>query len=282
MRVLIVGCGYVGQEVGSALARQGHTVWGLRRALESARELQALGFRPVVADITRPETLSRVPSAYDWVVHCVASAGGTVEEYRSLYLEGTKNLLQWLRPLPPERLVYTSSTSVYGQTKGEWVDETSPTEPAAETARVLLETERVLLDAAAVVLRVAGIYGPGRGYWLKQFVAGDATLENGGARFLNMIHRDDVAGAVLAALERGQRGRVYNAADDEPVTQRALFEWLATQLSRPMPSPSDVASRKRGVTNKQVSNRRLRNELGYALKYPTFRQGMLGMLEAYR
>lgn len=279
MRVLIVGCGYVGQAVGAALARQGHTVWGLRRARESTSELQALGLQPVVADITRPETLSPVPVAYDWVVHCVASAGGTAEQYRSLYLQGTKNLLQWLQPAPPVRLVYTSSTSVYGQTNGEWVDETSPTEPAADTGRVLLETERVLLDAAAVVLRVAGIYGPARGYWLKQFLAGKATLENGGARFLNMIHRDDVAGAVLAALERGQPGQVYNAVDDEPVTQRALFEWLAIQLSRPFPPESAAveAPRKRGFTNKRVSNRRLRTELAYTLKYPSFRQGMLGI-----
>lgn len=273
MRVLIVGCGYVGISVGKELAQAGHEVWGMRRTAESRDALEQQGIRPLMADITQPESLKRLTGDYDWVVHCVASGGGAVEDYRQVYLEGTRNLLAWVRGRHPQKLVYTSSTSVYGQIDGGWVDETSPTEPESGTGKILLEAEGMLLSAGAMVLRVAGIYGPGRGYWLKQFLSGEARLEGTGDRFLNMIHRDDVAGAIIASLERGEPGRIYNTVDDEPVQQRVLFEWLAKRLGRPMPQPGLQTARKRGFTNKRVSNRRLKEELGYRLRYPTLREG---------
>jgi nucleoside-diphosphate-sugar epimerase len=277
MRVLIVGCGYIGQAVGEQLVQLGHQVWGMRRTPDSHRLLQQLGIRPIAADITRPETLAPLTASYDWVVHCVSSSHGGAEDYRRVYLDGSKNLLNWLTQAPPKKVVYTSSTSVYGQSDGEWVDESSLTEPGTETGRILLQTERLLLGAGAVVLRVAGIYGPGRGYRVKQFLAGQARIEGKGERFLNMIHREDVAGAVVAALERGAAGQVYNAVDDEPVSQRVFFQWLSDRSGRPLPQSvgeMETGNRKRGVTNKQVSNRRLRSELGYAPKYPTFREGV--------
>jgi nucleoside-diphosphate-sugar epimerase len=282
MRVLIVGCGYVGAPLGAELVRQGHEVVGLRRSGAAEAELRAAGIQPLAADITRPEQLSALPAAYDWVVNCVSSSGGGPEQYRDVYLRGTQNLLAWLAPVPPKKFVYTSSTSVYGQNDGSLVKETSPAEPAAETAKVLVETERLLLTAAqtqkfpAVVLRLAGIYGPGRGYWFKQYLANEARIEGAGARLLNMVHREDVVGAILAVLKSGRPGEVYNVVDDEPVSQVAFFQWLSGPLGKDLPPsvPEDPETiRKRGVTNKKVSNRRLKMELGYQFKYPTFRQG---------
>jgi len=188
--------------------------------------------------------------------------------------------MKWLAAAPPGKLVYTSSTSVYGQTDGSCVDEDSPTEPRAETARVLLEAENLLLEAGRssgfqpVILRVAGIYGPGRGYWLRQFLQGEARIEGRGEWILNMIHREDVARAIIAALEKGMPGRIYNAVDDEPVTQMSCFEWLSERLGQELPpSIAEESTRKRGMTNKKVSNRRLRDELKCKLEYPTFREG---------
>jgi nucleoside-diphosphate-sugar epimerase len=190
-----------------------------------------------------------------------------------------RNAIEWLAPNSP-KIAYTSSTSVYGQNDGSIVDEKSPAEPEAESARILLEAEKVLLSSArekkfsATILRVAGIYGPQRGYWLKQFLSGQARLDRDGSRFLNMIHRDDVAGCLIAALEKGRTGEIYNAADDEPVSQRDFFLWLSQTLGKPMPgSAPEEFKRKRGVTNKRISNRKLKKELGYALRYPTFREG---------
>jgi len=279
MRVLIVGCGYVGLPLGAELVRLGHQVFGLRRS--AAEELRAAGITPLRADITQLESLEKLTPNFDWVVNCAASGGGSGDEYRQLYLEGNRNLLTWLAKSPPRKFVYTSSTSVYAQNDGSEVTEQSPTQPAAATAQVLVETEKLLLAAArngfpALVLRVAGIYGPGRGYAFKQFLSGEARIEGEGARFMNMVHLHDLIGIIIAALEHGRCGEVYNAADNEPVTQLDFYKWLAEELHRPMPSrvaASEEAWRKRGVTNKRVSNAKLRAELGYQFKFPDFRAG---------
>jgi nucleoside-diphosphate-sugar epimerase len=282
MRTLIVGCGYVGLPLGAELVKQGHEVFGLRRSLGCGADFKSAGIKLLTADITKAEQLAQLPGGYDWVVNCVSASGGGAEEYREVYLQGTRNLIEWLGAAPPKKFVYTSSTSVYGQDDGSLVKENSSTEPEAETAQILVETERVLLAAArerkfpAVILRLAGIYGPDRGYWLKQYMSNEARIEGTGGRILNMIHRDDVAGAIIAALKSGRPGEVYNAVDDEPVTQLGFFQWLSGPLGKELPpyGPEDAeVVRKRGVTNKKVSNRRLRMELGYQFKYPTFRQG---------
>lgn len=286
MRVLIIGPGYVGSEAAKFLAAQGHDVFALSRTHHRS---ESNGVQSLIADITNPESLKQVPFAWDWVVNCVSSSKGGVEDYRAVYLDGTRNLLQWLATKPPKRYVYTSSTGVYGHTDGSVVTESSPTEPDSETGQVLVETEKLLMAAAreqkfpAVILRVSGIYGPDRGYWVNQFLSGEATLDGDGSRILNMVHRDDVAGAIVAALKSGQPGDVYNVSDDEPVSQRDLFRWLSETLHRPMPQPGGdetSAGGKRRPGSKRVSNARLKSELKYQLKFPTFREGFQSLLAA--
>ncbi len=300
MRVLIVGCGYVGVPLGVELVRLGHEVFGLRRNPSAENELKAAGIQPLFGDVTKPDELEKLPRDFDWVVNCVA-AGGDAENYREVYFNGTKNLIEWLAPNPPKKFVYTSSTSVYAQNDGSPVKESSPTEPVSETSKILVETEKVLLDAAggsgtgvppvrtethgrdaratifpAVILRVAGIYGPDRGHWFKQFLKDTAHIEGDGARFLNMIHRDDLVGCIIAALKNGRAGEIYNAADDEPVSQLHFFQWLAQAVDKPLPPSAPENSgeiRRRGATNKRISNRKLKMELGHQFKYPNFRIG---------
>jgi len=281
MRALIIGCGYVGLPLGAELARRGHEVFGVRRSAGSIQELQQWGITPVIADITRPEDFAKIPGPFDWVVNTVSSSKGGVEDYRAVYLEATRHLIAWLGANPPRKYVYTSSTSVYAQTDGSWVTEESPAEPASETSRVLMETEQLLLQSAresnfpAMILRVAGIYGPERGHLFQQYLRGEARLAGNGSRLINMVHRDDVVNAAIAALERGRAGEVYNVADDEPVSQREFFLWLSDKLGKPMPPPvtDEIPQRKRGVTHKRVFNRKLRLELGCELKYLNFRLG---------
>ena len=281
MRVLIIGCGYVGLPLGVELLRQGHAVTGLRRSAEGAAGLQRAGLQPLSADITRRGDLAKLPLPYDWIVNTVSSGKGAAEEYQEVYFEGTRNLLEWLAPAPPRKFVYTSSTSVYGQTDGSQVSETSPAEPATPTGRILLAAEKLLLDAArarqfpAVILRLAGIYGPGRGHYFLQYLKGEAGISGRGEQCLNLIHRDDVIGAIITVLQSGRAGEIYNVVDDEPVPQIHFFRWLSETLGRGMPPfvPEAAAAAKRGATNKKARNRKLRMELGYALRYPTFRQG---------
>jgi nucleoside-diphosphate-sugar epimerase len=286
MRVLIVGCGYVGLKVGADLVGQGHQVWGLRRSEKENALIKAAGIQPIKADITASKSFPQDCPQYDWVVHCVSSSGGGAAEYEQTYFTGTRNLLDFLGSRPPGKLVYTSSTSVYGQTDGSWVDEESPAEPTTATAQVLLRTEELLLAEVrrnsfpAVVLRVAGIYGPARTHWRDQVQTGRARIDGDGGRFINMVHRDDVTGAIIAALSLGAAGRVYNVVDDQPVTQSDLLRWIASRLKQPVPPAADSiqGSRKRGSTSKRISNRRLKEELSYALRFPTFKQGFKAVL----
>ena len=177
MRVLIVGCGYVGLPLGKELVRRGHDVFGLRRSALAAAEMQAAGIRPLLADVTQPDSHAKLPRDFDWVVNCTASSHGGPEDYQKVYLQGNKNLMEWITANPVKKFVYTSSTSVYGQDDFSQVKESSPTEPLTETGRILVQTEALLMDAAqqkklpVVVLRVSGIYGPDRGHFFKQYHA---------------------------------------------------------------------------------------------------------------
>jgi nucleoside-diphosphate-sugar epimerase len=205
-----------------------------------------------------------------------------VAEYEEVYLKGMANLIDWLSKAPPRKFIYTSSTGVYGQTDGSRVKEDSPTEPAVETAKVLVATERLILDAWAsqrfpgVILRVAGIYGPDRTHFLKQFIANEVKIPGAGDRYRNMIHLEDLVQIIGVALKAARPGEIYNTVDDEPVMEVHFYRWLSETLGKWMPPftpETDEAARKRGTTNKRVLNRKLKMELGYHFKYPTFRQG---------
>lgn len=280
MRTLIIGLGYLGCPLAEVLLREGHEVWAANRSGSAPPKLIQSGLKPVAADVTRPETLAALPGGFDWVVNCVSSSRGGAETYRAVFLEGTRHLLNWLRPRPPLRFVFTSSTSVYGQNDGGRVTEDSPAEAAGETAAVLLETERELLAAArthgfpVIILRLAGIYGPERGHLFHQFLRDEARLTGDPRRHLNQIHRDDAVTAILAALRRGEAGAIYNVADDEPVPQIEFFRWLAKELGRPLPpAATEPVRRKRAITDKRVGNERARRELDWRPAYPTFREG---------
>ena len=270
MRVLVIGCGYVGQPLATVLLAT-HDVYVLSRSAKpSAGDVRAIG-----GDITDAEALKSVlPREFDVVINTASSTKGGVEEYRSVYLEGTRNLLSHLQF---QKYIWTSSTSVYAQTDGSVITEESVADPSSPTSRILRETEELVLGKGpGIVLRLAGIYGPGRGHLFQQYLRGEARIHGEGTRWLNMVHCDDAVGAIIAALDNGRPGEIYNVGDNEPVTERAFFTWLAKRLKGELPPSVDEAERagrKRGVTNKRVSNRKLREELDYEFVYPTFREG---------
>lgn len=270
MRALLVGCGYVGRPLAEALVARGTGVVAVSRAPENLPK----GVEGMACDITKAEEVAQLPPEFDWVVNTVSSTKGGAEEYRAVYVEGTRHLLGHLKFV---KYVFTSSTSVYGQKDGSVVTEASAAEPQAETSRILREAEELTLRHGGTVLRVAGIYGPERGALFMQYLRRDAVIRGDGKRSLNMAHRDDVVGAILAALEHGRAGEIYNVADDAPPAEEEFFRWLEEQLKRgyhpPRAREELFAGRKRGLTNKKVSNRRLKEELGCRLKYPTFREG---------
>ena len=270
-QIVIAGCGFLGVAADGLFLEAGWRVLGLCATEESAARLADRPFPVAVVDISKP---IRVPAGWespDVVVHCASSGRGGADAYRAVYRDG----LEYLREaFSPRRLIFTGSTSVYSQVDGGWVTEDSPAEPDRETGQILLEAEKIALDAGGVVARLAGIYGPGRSVLLKKFLDGSALLEAGGNRWINQIHRDDGALALLRLAQHEAAAGIYNVCDDTPTTQREIYGWIADHLNRPLPpeGPADL-NRKRGWTSKRISNARLRS-IGWSPRYPSYRDAL--------
>lgn len=267
-KVLIAGCGFVGLVTARLFAERGWAVVGCTHSEESAEKFIGEAFRVVACDISdRAAVEAQVRlGPFDAVVHCASSGRGGAEEYRRVYLEGSRNLSAVFAPAP---LLFTSSTSVYAQTDGEWVTEESPADPARETGRLLRETEDLVVSQNGIVARLAGIYGPGRSVLLRKFFDGTAIIEGDGEKWINQVYRDDIASAIVRLVEARAQG-IFNVNDDQPLAQWELYAWLAQRFAQPLPpsGPIDL-NRKRGWTNKRVSNAKLR-ALGWAPRYPSF------------
>ncbi|SFS68955.1 SDR family oxidoreductase [Halostagnicola kamekurae] len=293
MRVAILGCGYVGCELGRQLRERGHDVIGVRRSESGIETIESLGLEAVRADITDADDLESVPSV-DAVVFAASSGGRDASAARSVYVDGLETAIESFgsRADPPDRLVYTSSTGVHGDHDGDWVDEETPIDPTTEKTAVLAEAERVALETPpeygfeGTVARYAGLYGPDR-YRLERYLEGPVT-----AGYLNMVHRDDAAGAVGYLLEEDlARGEVVQVVDDEPADKWEFADWLANEAGVDEPAKRtkaerledgdlSAAARRRIRTSKRCSNEKLRG-LGYEFAYPTFRTGYRDAIEEY-
>jgi len=293
MQVGILGCGYVGLELCRRLTATGHDVVGVRRSETGLAAVADAGGQPVQADVTDGETLSAIPDV-DTLVFAASSGGRGPDAARRVYVEGLRTVIDNFaaREEKPDRLVYTSSTGVYGDHGGDWVDESTPIDPTTEKTGVLARAEEVALNYASdrgidgSVVRLAGLYGPDR-YRLERYVEGPVT-----EGYLNMIHRDDAAGVIAFAIETDRlRGDVVLAVDDEPVDKWTFADWLADACGVERPDKRTIeerlaegdlsaAGRRRLRTSKRCDNATL-HRLGYDLAYPTFREGYRDAIETY-
>ena len=277
--VLIAGCGYVGTALGERLAAEGHLVWGLRRHTE----VLPPSIAPVRADLTVPETFGVLPPALEYVFYTAAAGATEDSAYRAIYVDGLRNLLTAMEGQGhhPQRVFFTSSTAVYAQGSGEWVDETSPTQPGHFSGLRLLEGEQLLLGGRfpATVLRCGGIYGPGRARLIERVRQGLAIYPVGPSVYTNRIHRDDCVGALRHLMTLPEPDRLYLGVDHEPTEESEVLQWLAAQLGVP-PPPKETSSGP-GM-RRQRSNKRCRNDKlaasGYVFQFPTFREGYLALL----
>jgi nucleoside-diphosphate-sugar epimerase len=271
-RILIAGCGYVGDATADLFHAAGWDVEGWVRSTESAARLSSKPYSVRLVDISQLAQVAEQAGTFDAVIHCASSRGGNAEIYRQVYLNGARNLVE---SFPNATILFTSSTSVYAQRDGSWVTEGSETKPR-ETGRILLETEGLILKNGGITARLAGVYGPGRSALLAKFLNGTATIDTENDRFVNQVHRDDIASALFLLLNREPRGstQVYNVVDDQPILQTKCYRWLAQRLNCPLPpTGQSQQQRKRGDTNKRVSNAKLRR-LGWIPLYPTFADSM--------
>lgn len=265
-RILIAGCGYVGQATADLFH---HAGWEVEGWTKSGGQVDKP--YPIIAvDLSQREQISARPENFDLVIHCASTRGGDADLYRRVYREGARNLVD---RFVGSTILFTSSTSVYAQCGGEWVTEESEANPAHETGQVLLETEKLILASGGIVTRLAGIYGPGRSALLQKFLSGKAVIDPERDRFVNQIHRDDIAAALFSLLDREPAATgIYNVVDDEPILQSKCYRWLAVRLNRALPL-SGRSTSKRGQSNKRVSNARLRGT-GWIPRYPTFAAAM--------
>ncbi len=283
MRKLIVGCGYLGSRVARRWLAAGHEVWGVVREPRRAAELAELGIRTLAADVTRPATLAGLPDA-ETVLYSVGYRRGSAASRWDLYVGGLENVLRAL-PSDVGRMLYISSTGVYGQEDAAWVDEQTACCPQREAGRAFCAAEQRLaahpLGTRSVVLRMAGLYGPGRVPHLAELRAGQ-VLAVPSEGFLNLIHVDDMVEVLLAAEGRAAVPSLYLASDGQPILRRDYYAYLAELLGVPCPPlvapPPDAPVALRAGANKRVSSRRLVADLGVTFQYPTCREGLRASL----
>lgn len=270
-RVLIAGCGYVGSRLAERLLEDGVRVWGLKR---DPSTLPA-GVGPVAGDVTRASSLDGLPDEVDAVVYAVSPSGRGEAAYRTAYVDGLRNVLDAVAGSP--RVILVSSTGVYGQSDGRWVDEETPEEPADASARAILEGETLATERGqpGLALRLGGIYGPGRTWTVSRVLSGDAPCVAPDL-YGNRIHRDDAAGALRHLLALPDPEPIYNGVDGEGAPLREVYAWVAERAGVSDPcegvDPEDARSEGRRGTNKRVSNDRLVSS-GYDFIHPTFRDG---------
>lgn len=275
MKVLVAGLGDVGGRAAARLAADGHDVVGVRRSDTPGPD----GVTMVRGDLTDERLVEQLPGPFDAVLLTVSSDGRDPQLYRSAYVEGPMTLLAALatRGDTVERVVFTSSSAVYGQRDGEWVDEQAPTDPSSATAKVLVEAEHVVAGSAypATALRLTGIYGPGRTRLVEKVRSGEAVVGSGPS-YTNRIHAADAAAACVRLFELGEDAPpVVIGTDDEPADRAEVYRWLADQLGVDGPVVDDGRAPDRG--SKRCRNDLLRS-LGWEPAYPTFREGYAELL----
>ncbi|HAS51203.1 MAG TPA: NAD(P)-dependent oxidoreductase [Gammaproteobacteria bacterium] len=287
-RILIAGCGDIGTTLGRALTRAGHEVWGLKR---HPADLPA-PIQPLAADLTDPATLCALPPELDAIIYSAAAAGFSEAHYQAAYSDGVRNVLNALRQAGqhPQRLLFTSSTSVYAQHQGEWVDEDSPAEADGFSGRCIREGEQLMWDSGwpAIVVRFGGIYGPGRTRLIDSVREGSAVCSNSPPIYTNRIHRDDCARVLEHLLQYPEPQPLYLAVDDDPAPLNDVLNGLADQLGVPRPPVVEQSPLKPGAetrrdpatrmrASKRCCNARLRAS-GFQFRYPSYREGYAELL----
>ena len=277
-KVLIAGCGDIGCRLGKVLVKQGHSVTALRRNAEAIPS----EFTALAHDLTQPLTLSE---PYDYVFYTASAGKYQDANYYQAYVLGLKNLLKALSNQPPKHLFFTSSTSVFGQSDGEWVTEDSPTSDSNFSARRLLQGEALLNEVAlpTTIVRFGGLYGPGRTHLIDLVKSGKAHCMEG--IYSNRIHTEDAINALAHLMQLAEQGypldSLYIAVDDQPSPTCEIIDWLAERLNVDELEHQEPTENSRQLrSNKRLSNQKLKST-GFTFKYPNYQSGYKAILQTF-
>ena len=278
-KILIIGCGAIGTQLAHVLSANGHKVTGLKRNPPKSDTGEIDYF---TADITLSTDLKDLPTDFDTLYFIVSSDGRNEESYRNIYESGLNNLLnKFSQAGSKPHWIFVSSSSVYGQSQGEWVDENSIAQPENATSQLIRQAEQKLmdLDPKNIVVRFSGIYGPDREYLLRIAMQAPAIQQNP-PYFTNRIHQQDCVGVLAFLLARRLAGvgleQCYLASDDDPAPMWEVMSWLAEHLK--CQPPTVKVTDNHCVMNKRCNNQRLK-ALGYKFHYPSFKDGYLELIK---
>ncbi len=273
-RVLLAGCGDLGLRVAQRLLARGDTVWALRRQPPVADDG---GIHWLRGDLTRPDSLCELPAGITQLVYLPTPDRREVSAYRATFVDGLRHLRDALDSSSLQRVLLVSSSAVYGEHGGDWVDELTPPAPPGFNGAVLLEAERWLAaqPVAAIVLRLAGLYGPGRLQLLERLRAGQLTVPRTLPHWANRIHVDDAAAAIVHLLQLTDPMPLYVGVDNTPLPLAALYDHLAGLIGAP---PADAGPAPAGIGSKRLSNARLRAS-GFVPRWPDARDGYAALLD---
>lgn len=266
-RILIAGCGDLGERAARLLLKQGDEVHAVRRHPPGSDD----GIRWLAADLTCQETLAVLPKGITQLVYAPAPQARESEAYRAVYVDGLRHVLHALDVASLKRVLFVSSSGVYGEHGDEWVDELTPPAPQGFSGQVLWEAEQWLsnLPIETVVLRLAGLYGPGRLQLIDRLRAGQARAPREQRHWANRMHADDAAAAIVHLLALRDPQQVYVGVDDTPLPLDILYDHLAALAGAPPVTDGPAPA---GIGSKRLSNARLRAS-GFQLRWPDSRVG---------
>lgn len=272
--VLLAGCGDLGERVAQRLRARGDEVWALRRQ-PLARGKH--GIHWLRGDLTNPASLGRLPAGITRLVYLPAPAARDKAAYRAIFVDGLRHLLDALDIGKLQRVLLVSSSAVYGEHDGDWVDEATPTDPPGFNGAVLLEAEQWLTQQPlpSTVLRLAGLYGPGRLQLVERLRAGQLRVPREAPHWANRIHVDDAAAAIVHLLRLKSPQPLYLGVDDTPMPLDELYDFLAALIDAPLPAEGAPPV---GVGSKRLSNAKLRAS-GWAPQWPDAREGYAALLD---
>ena len=291
----IFGCGYVGSALARLAINDGMCVAALTRNQDTANGLRELGVSPVIeAELDSSTWHDKLNPRQDFVLNCVSSGGGGLAAYHKSYFQGQSSILSWANEGSVGTLVFTSSTSVYPQSNGKWIDEAFTHEGTSNEGKVLLDAEQLLTTNAKgieryFILRLAGIYGPGRHHLLDQLRKGHIQVEDYVERHLNIIYRDDICSAIYACLfaPDEMKNQILNVADDNPERKKILLHWLegkigmsphTCQLMKAKQDQGEETKRRRVLPDRKISNKKIKSMLGWSPAYPSYKDGYQAIL----
>ena len=279
MKRLVIGCGFLGLPLARRWQNVGDTVFATTRNEQTASEFSGFGLHPLVLDTTDPASLKQLQQqSFDTVVVAVGMDRSRYDSVHHVYVDGLENVLKNLSN-DIGQLIYVSSTGVYGDFGGEWVDESSPTDPQRDGGKACLAAEQLLQSSRfsdrATVLRMSGLYGNER-VPTKSAVESKQWNKLSATGYLNLVHVDDAVSAVCIAAEQNLGGEMFLVSDSNPTLRREYYQFLADKFELgPIPW-ADVAPdpNSRGASSKRISNRKFLKQTGLVLKHPDFRSGL--------